>query len=80
MKNNATKLPGSFIIDDKGFSVYSSAAQPKSQPKAKKEGAKEGPKEVSADTAKIEKAILGFMDKNKGVIENTEEFAKKENI
>jgi len=35
---------------------------------------------VSADTAKIEKTVLGFMDKNKGTIENTEEFAKKESI
>ena len=37
-------------------------------------------KEVSADTAKIEKAVLGFMDKNKGVIENTEDFSKEQDI
>jgi hypothetical protein len=81
MKCNTTKLPGTFIINDKGYSEYTTAAQPKSQDSASKIAKKEGgPKEVSADTAKIEKTVLGFMDKNKGTIENTEEFAKKESI
>ena len=39
------------------------------QGKPKKEAAAKD-KEVSADTAKIEKVVLGYMDKNKGVTRN----------
>lgn len=76
MKENTTKLPGTFVINDKGFSVYTNEKQPKSQAKPKKEAVKE----VSAEASKIEKAVLGYMDKNKGLIDNTEDFSKKEGI
>lgn len=74
MKKNTTKLAGTFQINDQGYSVYTTAAQPKGQGKPAKE--KVASKEPSADTSKIEKAVLGFMDKNKGIIENTEDFSK----
>jgi phenylalanyl-tRNA synthetase alpha chain len=81
MKKNTTKLPGTFVINEQGYSVYTTAAQPKSGAKPADKAKKEaGPKEVSADTTKIEKTVLGFMDKNKGIIENTEDFSMKENI
>lgn len=79
MKKNTPKMPGTFQINEEGFSVYTTAAQPNQQGKPKKEAAAKD-KEVSADTAKIEKAVLGYMDKNKGVIENTEDFSNEQNI
>jgi hypothetical protein len=62
--------------------VYSAEAGPKQAAKPKKEKVTtEAPKpESSADTALIEKTVLGFMDKNNGEITNTAEFCDNTKI
>jgi hypothetical protein len=79
---NTTKLEGKYIVNEDGFTVYSAEAGAKKAAKPVKEKVKaEAPTAVSsADTALLEKTILGYIDQNNGEISNTAEFCDTQKI